>query len=340
MNRRGVFSAAAAVAVGALVAPSAARAAAVPPTPTLVADPAEADREMLRWILAHDPRAAVQSAAQQALATGGAAEFFASGFPAAASLAAQNRATQVSHANQTAATYPAQTHPWVNAAARRAAAGTDAELAEFAATGFAAAKAKDDAAMPYDDGAAQVIPADRDFVERLAATDPIDAVRERAAEVTTDAEVAEFLRHGLSSAGRIDLDEFRTLYVTDELAKWREARANTGRAVEADQAARAGTLDPFYAARAWQTLTTRSGRQPSAWDAREPFTVNRSDLWTRTGYFAEDALPHPLWESLLGDASELRSRWHTEIANTQGRYEWWSALMYYGQASTEYWLRG
>ena len=67
-----------------------------------------------------------------------------------------------------------------------------------------AALAQDDANVPYDDGAALVGADDRGVVADLTARDLGDTVRWRAADVTTDVEVAEFLRHGWRSAAGID----------------------------------------------------------------------------------------------------------------------------------------
>ena len=215
MNRRRVFVAAAAVAASVLALPAPARAE-LPPAPNLVANPAEADRDFVRWLSVHDPRAGVRSVARSTLLSsnaGAVSAFIASGYQAAADRDAQTRVRQLDYANRMAGTHPAQSYPWVNAAALRAANGTDAELAEFSSTGYAAALAKDNAKVPYDDGAAQVTPEDRDFVDGLAIADPAPAVRERARLVTTDADVAEFLRYGWLSAAGIDSDSFRAQYV-------------------------------------------------------------------------------------------------------------------------------
>ena len=350
MKRRQILSAVAAVSLGALVAPSPALAAeaatgvaqaqlaAALPAPAIVADPAAADRAFVQWLSVHDPRAAVRSAAQEALGGGTAAvtTFLSSGYKAATDQAAQTRTRLLEYATGMAAAHPASSFPWVNAAARRAATGTDAELAEFSETGYAAALAKDDAAIPYDDGAAQVTEADHDYVYGLSRIDPGPAVRERAAGVETDADVAEFLRHGWLSAAGSDLDAFRAQYVADEWSRWREARQATLSAVAAEQAARQGG-SPAAAIRAWDNVRTRFARQPAGWTERERFARARVDDWSRTALSAGDS-ESPLWSSIAVGAPDVRGRWIAEITGAREQSAWWSGLIEYARAAAAAWL--
>ncbi|WP_203819395.1 hypothetical protein [Paractinoplanes ferrugineus] len=327
MIRREVLAAAAAVTVGALLAPSRALAAqglaaqglAAQAVPTIVADPELADREFVRWLSVHDPRAAVRSAARSALiSSGGAAAstaFLTAGYKSAADRAAQTRARQLDYANRMADTHAVQFYPWVNASAVRAVNGTDAELAEFSSTGYAAALAKDKAKTPYDDGAALVTEADRSFVVRLAVSGQIPAVTSRALRVETDAEVAEFLRYGWFSAAGIDLDSFRGGYVDDEWQRWHDARQMT-------------------AAGAWTVLLSRLARQPTLWAERQRFALDRVDAWTRALQLAGSA-GTPLLTAATTKGSPVRTQWTSEASDAAEQTVWWSDLIAYAETGGE-----
>ena len=334
VKRRQVLLAAAGVAASALGVPS--RALAAPRPPTLVADPAAADRDFVRWLSVHDPRAAVRAAAAAAV-TGGAAAFLATGYASASSQAAQARANDLDYANRMATGHPAQSYPWVNAAAGRAANGTDAELATFRATGYAAALAADEAHVPYDDGAALVDPEDFDLVRGIRYIDTGPTVLERSAEVRTDADVAEFLRHGWLSAARIDVDAYRAQYVAHEWDRWREARYRVPVAVSLDQAAREGTADPYAAMRAWDDVRERFARQPSGWAERERYARSRADDWLRISYTAADR-ESPLWAPLTVEAPDVRSQWLAEFTGATQQGAWWSELIQYAQAARDEWI--
>jgi hypothetical protein len=336
VQRRRILLPAAAIAVSALVAPVAATAAET--KPVLVADPAGAERDFVRWLSVHDPRPVVRETAQPTLTGGDATTFLAAGYTAAADRAARERAWQLDFADRTAAAYPARTHPWVHAAARRAAAGTDDELAGFAAGGFTAALAQDDAGRPYDDGAGQVTPDDRALVADLGHRDPNLTVRHRAADVRTDAEVAEFLRHGWLSAARLDLDAFRAEYVAGEWAGWDEARYHIGVAVTADRQARQGTAPPIAAVTAWRTVGTRAVKKPAIWTERERYAQGRADTWTRTALTAT-ASPSPLRAALATDAPAVHAGWIAEARHAADQRTWWQTLIRYAQDTATLWTR-
>ncbi|MCY1137048.1 hypothetical protein OWR29_03495 [Actinoplanes sp. Pm04-4] len=308
------------------------RAVAAPPAaPDLVADPAGAERDFVRWLSVHAPRRAVQQAAGQAV-DGDTAAFLSSGYPAALSQAARDRADDLEYANRMAAEHPAADFPWVNAAARRAANGTDEELAEFGGTGYAAALAQDNAHVPYDDGASLVSSSDWDYVDSIRFVDPGSVAVERAGAVRTDADVAEFLRHGWPSAARIDVDAFRGRYVADELAQWQQANYQIRIAVAAD-------VDPYAALQAWDVVRRVASRQPSAWAERERYARGRADDWLRLAYTASDS-DSPLWATLAVDAWALQERWTKEVPGAIRQADWWRQLDQYAQAAIEELIHG
>ncbi|WP_250031393.1 hypothetical protein [Paractinoplanes maris] len=336
MRRRQVLLGAAGVAVGAAALPPAARAAERSVAPNLVADLAAAERDFVRWLSVSDPRTPVRAAAEAAV-TGAATAFLASGYATAVTQAAQVRASNLAFANRMATGHPAQSFPWVDAEARRAAAGTDDELAAFAGTGYSAALAKDDARIPYDDGAALVTEADHDAVYGVRFLDQGRTASERAAAVRTDADAAEFLRYGWISAARIDVDEFRAQYVADEWLRWQHARSETVRAVTVDRAAREGTADAYSALRAWDSVRTLFARQPAAWTERERYARDRSEQWLRISYQTADATS-PLWAGLTVEAPAVRSRWLAERTGAARQSVWWSELNQYARVAYQEWL--
>ncbi|MEV6305936.1 hypothetical protein AB0M02_41440 [Actinoplanes sp. NPDC051861] len=326
MKRRSSFLAAFAVALGALVTPTPAQAG----LPPVLYDQVAQDREFVRWLSVQDPRAAVRSRARGALVNGGEAgitaflfptvlpsgEIKPSGFDAGAAQAADTRTRQTDYAARMATTHPAQFYPWVNAAARRAQAGTEAELAEFASTGYTAALNKDNAKIPYDDGAALVTPFDRAFVANLAVSDESDQVRDRAENVVTDADVAEFLRYGWLSAAGIDNEAFRSAYVADEWARWHEARRLIGVALTADEADARG---------AWQNVAAVTVPARDAWAEREPVAKIRMDAWLLASATAESQ-SNALWSNLVTKAPPMRTQWRNEGSNVAARLTWWNNL--------------
>ncbi|GIM97505.1 hypothetical protein Ato02nite_092980 [Paractinoplanes toevensis] len=320
----------AAVGVGALAAPAPALAADLPAAPNLVADPAEADRDFVRWLSVHDPRATVRSVARSALLGDTATAFLTSGYTSAVDLAARNRARQLDYANRMASTHPAQFYPWVNATAQRAANGTDAELAAYSSTGYAAALANDNAKVPYDDGAAQVTQADRNFVRLLVIAGTGATVQDRAAYAETDAEVAELVRYGWLSAAGIDADTFRAQYVADEWTRWRDARVAAVSAAAAEQAAQAGTASPAAAIQGWRNLLTRCGRNPTGWAGLEQFARARADAWTRI--LQTTSLP-----AAVANLPGVRAQWLSEATGAAERSAWWNDLIVYAQAATDAW---
>ncbi|GIF22454.1 hypothetical protein BJ973_002775 [Actinoplanes tereljensis] len=328
MKRRKFLLSTAGVALGALAVPSPAQA--FSEAPTLVTDPPAAERDFVRWLSIHDPRATVRSVARTALlSSDGAAAitaFLASGYASAATRAAETRARQLDYATRMADTHPAQYYPWVNATARRAANGTDTELADYSSTGYAAALKNDNAQIPYDDGAALVTEDDRELVSGVADADPSLVVRDRAAGVTTDAEVAEFLRYGWLSAAGIATDEFRAQYVADERSLWSEARQQTATAVAV------AATNPVAAIQLWYSVRTRFAPLPTGWTARQRYALARSDDWRRTVQTAA-ASASPLWAPLAARGPALSTQWYAEVTNAADQAAWWTALLQYAQAA-------
>ena len=305
-----------------------------------VTDQVAADRAFVRWLSVHDPKIWVRSFARSALLAGDgkSAEaittFLTSGYEAGAQRSVDTRTRNLNYATRMATTHPPAYYPWVNAAALRAMDGTEAELAEFVSTGYAAALAQDRKKVPYDIGASQVVPQDRDLIAALADGDLGTRVRARAARVvaagTTDADVAEFLTYGWLSAANLDSDEFRAGYVRDERQWWATASERLATAEAADRVARDATGDAqaparATAAQAWAAVYAQAAPAAEAWAAHEQTARAQADAWLLTSQTIGTAAG-PVGRTVAAKAPAVRSQWLSEVRNATTQGAWWTAL--------------
>ncbi|ROP30397.1 hypothetical protein [Couchioplanes caeruleus] len=302
-------------------------------------DQAEADRAFVRWLSTDDYRPEVRSAARAALLSSAGdaaiAAFLATGYDAAVARAERTRQRNVDFANRMVLTHPADRYPWVNAAGRWALQGTDAELAEFAKTGYAAALERDKKNIEFEAGeAAKVRQEDRDFVVRLRDGDPGAQVRAWAgravAEGSTDADVAEFLTHGWVSAAGLDLQMHRKR-CADEDARW---RATTNRLVIEAQAAEKAARETVgeaqeqaraAAARAWATVGAQTGAPRLAWAQAQQVAQKQADTWQQVSQAAGSATS-PNWQAIADTAQGTREQWLEEQKNAAAQAASWTAL--------------
>ena len=143
-----------------------------------------------------------------------------------------------------------------------------------------------------------------------------DLVRERAAAVATDAEVAEFLRYGWLSAAGIDTDAFRLRYVLEESALYPGA----GQAVMAAQA-----TNPETAAQAWAAVSEYTVYPRTSWADREQYARDQAAAWQQTAE-AAGAAQSPLQAGFATKALTVRRQWLTEVTNATERSAWWTAV--------------
>jgi hypothetical protein len=306
-------------------------------------DPAAADRLFVRWVSADDPRLAVRSAARNALLSSAAAitQFLNVGWDAAITRAAQTHSRNLDFTTRMVNTHSAQFYPRVNAAGRRALAGTHAQLEEFVRTGYAKALERDRQDLADDtDQAGQVLQGDRDFVTRLSIDDPGVQVRAWAGRAvtagTTDADVAEFLRYGWVSASGLDMQLFRTR-IADEDRRWRvQSRLLVTEAQAAEKAARetAGEAQEQLraaAARAWGAVRAQASPARVAWADAEQVALRQAETWLLVSHAAATATSTN-WSTIAGTAQSTRAGWLSEQANATAQASSWAAL--YQQALT------
>ena len=328
--------------MGVLAVPATAWAAG-PPVAAISAasdwDPAAADRLFVRWLSTDDPRPAVRSAARSALLSSAGdaaiADFLNVGWDAAITRAEQARTRNVDFTTRMVGTHPAQFYPRVNAAGRRALAGTDAQLDEFVRTGYAKALELDRKDIADDAAqAGQVRQEDRVFVARLSTDDPGAQVRAWAGRAvaagTTDADVAEFFVYGWVSASGLDMQMFRTR-IADADRQWRvQSRRLVAEAQAAEKAARetAGEAQAQLraaAARAWAAVGAQTGPARVAWADAEQVALRQADTWLLVSQAAGTATSSN-WQAIAGAAPATRAGWLSEQQNTAAQASSWTAL--------------
>jgi hypothetical protein len=302
-------------------------------------DPAAADRMFVQWLSVEDPRPAVRSAARGALLSSAGdaaiADFLIAGWDGAIARAAQARTRNVDFTTRMVNTHPAQFYPRVNAAGRRALAGTDAQLDEFVRTGYAKALEFDRKDIDDDRAqAGQVRQEDRAFVTRLSTDDPGAQVRAWAGRAvapgTTDADIAEFFGYGWVSASGLDMQTFHTR-IADEDRRWRvDSRRLFAEAEAAEKAARetAGEAQAQMraaAARAWGAVSAQTGPARVAWADAEQVALRQADNWLLISQAAGTATSTN-WSTIAAAAQGTRADWLTEQQNAATQASSWTAL--------------
>jgi hypothetical protein len=324
-----------------VVAVPAASWAAVSPIASVTAadewDPAEADRLFVQWLSVNEPRIAVRSAARSALPGGPAAiaAFLATGWDAAIARAEQTRTRNVDFTTRMINTHPAQFYPRVNAAGRRALAGTEAELADFVAKGYAKALELDRKDIDDDKDQAEAIRQDdRNYVTLLSTEDPGDQVRAWAARAvapgTTDADVVEFFRYGWVSASGLDMQTYRTR-LADEDRRWHlKSRELVLAAQKAEHDARetAGEAKKQMmeaAARAWGLVGAQTGPARVAWADAEQVALRQAETWLLVSQAAASSTSTN-WLTIAASSQNARADWLAEQENAAAQAASWMAL--------------
>ena len=327
-----------AVTAGILMTPGAALA--VGPIPVAMAsdysyDVAAAEREFVLWLINEDERPAVRSAARTALLGGPEAitQFLLTGWDAAILRHETTRKRNFDFTTRMVNTHPVQYYPWVNGAGRLALAGSDADLQAFVSTGYAAALDKDRRNIEYDKGkAAEVLQWDRDFVVRLSTEDPGPQVREWAfrAKQGTDADIAEFFKHGWVTASNLDVQMHRNRVANLQRAWQNTSRGLVADAKAAEEAARglageAKKQQLAAAARAWALVGAQTGPARVAWADAETVALRQADTWLAVSQAAGTATSSN-WETIAGTSLASREEWLAEMRNANNQAATWSAL--------------
>jgi hypothetical protein len=325
---------------GVAVAAMPGRFAAAAASTSAAVDRAAADRAFVRFIAARHPQSTVRAAAWLALTSStpdaAVAQFLGSGYEAARARAAARNAQNLDFAKRILATHTAAYAPEVNAAAKRAVNGSNADRERFARTGYAEAAERDrQARESAGKHATALVQADREYVAVLRDSDPGAQVRAGAGwalrTAATDADLVEFFAYGWASAARLDL-EMHQSSIADSDVRWRKAvNRLVGEAQAAEQAAREAQGEAAVAARAaaasaWRAVGTEATPARSAWSHAEQVASTQAAAWQAIALAAAGA-ESVNWEPIASSSVTTEAAWNTEreTAAEQGRY--WTALL-------------
>ncbi|WP_414941242.1 hypothetical protein [Amycolatopsis sp. cmx-11-51] len=262
-------------------------------------------------------------------------EFVRTGFFEARKRAETYNARNKEFARRVMNNYSAQFSPNVHAEAKAAYNGNSAQQEQFFRTGFAAAKALDDAAREADEQHKQeILEADRAFVRLLAEADPGEQVRLAAQHALraggTDSHLRAFFASEWMAASATDIEIFRIRtqeagvrfyaliprLIADAEEAEREALAAEGAAAEQARA---------VAARAWATTREKADEARAVWESEAAACAEQARYW-RTVIERANASADPVWAMIAAKADKNRGNWATDgtFADDQTRY--WSAV--------------
>ncbi len=306
-------------------------------------DQAAADKAFVRFIALRHPQSTVKAAAWLALMSStpdaAVAQFLNKGYDSARARAAARAQQNLDYAKRILATHTVAYAPEVNAAAKRAVNGSDADRERFARTGYAEAAARDRQVREADGAqAAALVQADRDFVAVLRDTDPGAQVRVGAAYAlragASDADLVEFFAFGWTSSARLDL-ELHQAAIADSDVRWRAAiNRLVIDARAAEKAAREASGEAAVAARAsaavaWRKVGDGSTPAKSAWSRAEEVALAQAVSWQAIALAAAGA-ESVNWESIAASSVTTEAAWNAERETAAEQARYWNALL--GQA--------
>jgi hypothetical protein len=299
------------------------------------------DKVLVQYLAQYDPRSVVRIGAWQALLSSApdaaVEEFLATGYDYAVGLAAAQSARNMDFAKRILATYIAEFAPEVHAAAQFAVnSRNDADRAQFANGGFAAAAKRDSAVRTTQGNQAKALAeADRTFVRNLAANDPGAQVRVSAAYATrvgsTDADLVDFFASGWAFGAQLDLDAYRQQGIENDL-RWRATLNQlVDDATAAEQAARDAGADVAQQAKAaavqaWQAVGTQTAPARSYWDEAQQLANTEVSNWAAVAA-AASAASGPNWAAMVQPAQTNGAGWTGEQDFAAQQAQYWQALL-------------
>lgn len=298
------------------------------------------DREKVRWIAGKYPMTEVRTAAWLALTSSdpdtAVARFLATGYDAAIKRAQETRARNLDFARRIYAVYTAEYSPEVNAGARWAMNGTDADRDLFARIGFAAALERDRAAREQSgENARAIVEQDRAFVRLLATSDPGPQVRAAAEWAlrpgSGDGDLVEFFVHGWAGASRQDLETQRIRCADADVAWQRRLAGLVVAAKEAEQAANEAAEEfreqaRAEAARAWHSAADQAGSGTAIWDEAHQVAVEQAANWARIAEAAA-AAGGPNWDPIGAAATGNQADWTEDLDWAARQVAYWNSLL-------------
>ncbi|MFD8496381.1 hypothetical protein [Amycolatopsis sp. NPDC059657] len=210
--------------------------------------------------------------------------------------------------------------------------GSSADWDWFARTGFAEAKARDNAAREADEQhKQQIAQADRDFVRLLSTSDPGEQVRQAAEYALRngglDADIREFYASGWMAAAGLDVELFRVR--TQDAGMYLHATISQLiiDAQEAEKAALAATGEAAVQARAvaagaWADTKQKADAARKTWDDEGKLCLEQARYW-QTVLDRANGQADPVWQSIGAAADKQRGTWTTESAFADGQARHW-----------------
>ncbi|SDW78549.1 Short repeat-containing protein of unknown function [Amycolatopsis xylanica] len=268
-------------------------------------------------------------------------EFVLRGFAKARQRANEFNARNRDFAQRVYDTYSAAYSPLVHATAGNVLKGSSADWDWFVRTGFAEAKAQDNAAREADEQhKQQIAQADRDFVRLLSTADPGEQVRQAAEYALRngglDADIREFFASGWMAAAGLDVELFRLR--TQDAGMYLHATisqliidAQEAEKVALESSGEAAVKARAVAAGAWADTKQKADAATKSWDDERKLCLEQARYWQtvleRAGTQAD-----PVWQSIGAAADKQRGTWTTESAFAEGQAQHWGGVSTDAQA--------
>ncbi|MFI7596709.1 ALF repeat-containing protein [Actinoplanes sp. NPDC049681] len=305
---------------------------------TVAADQADRYRQMVRRLADRDPRWEVQSAAWSALKSDlpDAVTKFLSpggGYEEARARAAKNASRNDLIISRTIATTTDKSSPIVHVTAVRASHGTLAEKDRYVRTGLKEAQDLDAKHSPIQQ-AKQQAQQDRDFVADLALNGSgpwVRAAAQRAVQLGTDADIAEFFKYAWISAADCDIQAYRMDVAEQQLRSRRQFDQLSVAAQQAQQAyeATSGAAKAKAAEEArtaWNTAAEVAAATRQQWQADEQLAQAQAKAWGMVHDFAIVASTQQDWPGIADKAATTGTAWTDELAWAQEQARQWTEL--------------
>ncbi|WP_229686901.1 hypothetical protein [Longimycelium tulufanense] len=256
------------------------------------------------------------------------------GYDYARKRAATTRERNLAFCRRVLATHTPEFSPEVHAEAQRALNGTDTDRANFAASGYEAAKALDRAHREASQTAKQTIAeVDREFVRQHAAHDPGAQVRAAASWAlrpgATDADIREFYGFGWATGASLDLEGYRIASADAEAVR----RATLSRLVAAAEAAERALESAADAAsaraeaqRAWQAVSEHAAHAQTAWLREQESAAAQAANWKSVAQAAQEAASGS-WKTMAGNAETNHQAWFAEQTTAGEQAEMWTRIL-------------
>lgn len=231
--------------------------------------------------------------------------------------------------------YSAAFSPNVHAEAKAAYHGSSAQQDHFYRTGFAAAKALDDANREADEQHKQeILEADRTFVRLLAEADPGEQVRLAAQHALraggTDGHLRAFFASEWMAASATDVQIFRNRTQDAAMRYYGLIPRLIADAEEAEEAAKTASGEAAkraraIAAQAWATTREKADEARAVWEAEALACAEQARYW-RTVIERANGNTDPVWAMIAQTADKNRAGWTADNTFADDETRHWTTV--------------